>query len=220
MSKANKKLVIFDFDGTLVDTIIDAGRCFNKALECFGFRTYPVEQYGQIVGGNLDVIFSKLLDKQHQTEENLSKLKAKYREIYASDEKPNTKPFNGILSVLERLTQAGVSIAINTNKAQVLVDDLCAKVFPTVKFIAVCGYSDGVPSKPDPYAVNEIMKACNVNKGETVYVGDGLTDVKTAQNAGVDCILVTWGQGDVEEILNENPALFVANEPSEILKFL
>lgn len=215
-----KKLVIFDFDGTLVDTIIDAARCFNKALAYFGFKTYPVEQYGSIVGGNLDVIFAKLLDKQYQTEENLSKLKAKYREIYSSDEKPNTKPFDGILNVLEELTQAGIFIAINTNKAQVLVDALCAKVFPTIKFTAIYGYSDGKPSKPDPYAVDEIIKICNVNKSETIYVGDGLTDIKTANNAGINCVLVTWGQGNVSEIQKENKVLFVANKPSDVLSFL
>lgn len=220
MSKTSKKLVIFDFDGTLVDTIIDAARCFNKALECFGFKTYPIEQYGNIVGGNLDVIFAKLLDKHFQTEENLSNLKAKYREIYSSDEKPNTKPFDGILTVLEKLTQDRIFIAINTNKAQVLVDTLCAKVFPTIKFTAIYGYSDGKPSKPDPHAVNEIMKICDVNKNETIYVGDGVTDIKTANNAEVDCILVTWGQGNVREIQKENKGLFVANKPSDILSFL
>lgn len=215
-----KKLVIFDFDGTLVDTIIDAGRCFNKALESFGFRTYPVEDYGNIVGGNLDVIFSKLLDQQYQTAENIANLKAKYREIYSLDEKPNTKPFDGILHVLRKLNKDGISIAINTNKAQILVDELCKKEFPDIKFAAVFGYHDGIPSKPDPYAVNETMKLCNVSASETIYIGDGLTDVKTAQNANIDCILVTWGQGDVKTILEEHQNLFVANAPEEIFKFL
>ncbi len=220
MSKINKKLIIFDFDGTLVDTIIDAGRCFNKALECFGFKTYPVEDYGNIVGGNLDVIFSKLLDQQYQTAENIANLKAKYRAIYSLDEKPHTKPFDGIVDALRKLNQDGISIAINTNKAQILVDELCKKEFPDIKFAAVFGYHDGIPSKPDPYAVNEIMKLCNVSASETIYVGDGLTDVKTAQNANIDCVLVTWGQGNVSKILEENPHLFVANRSEEIFKFL
>ena len=70
-----KKLVIFDLDGTLIDTIIDAGRCFNKVLEQFGFKTYPLEQYNCLVGGNLEVIFSKLLEEQYRTEEIIAKLK-------------------------------------------------------------------------------------------------------------------------------------------------
>ena len=76
-----KKLVIFDLDGTLIDTLMDAGRCFNKVLEQFGFKTYPLEQYNCLVGGNLEVIFSKLLEEQDRTEEIISKLKNKYSHL-------------------------------------------------------------------------------------------------------------------------------------------
>mgnify|MGYP004645179711 CR=1 FL=1 len=216
-----KKLVIFDLDGTLIDTLMDAGRCFNKVLEQFGFKTYPLEQYNCLVGGNLEVIFSKLLEEQDRTEEIISKLKNKYREVYSLDPKPNTKPFDGVLDVLKKLNEKNdISIAINTNKSQILAEKLCANMLSGVNFSGIFGYVDERPSKPDPYAVNELMKINNVLPEETIYVGDSLTDIKTAQNAGIDCIFVNWIKADVSAFLAENNVRFVANVPEDILAFL
>ena len=211
-----KKLVIFDLDGTLIDTLMDAGRCFNKVLEQFGFKTYPLEQYNCLVGGNLEVIFSKLLEEQDRTEEIISKLKNKYREVYSLDPKPNTKPFDGVLDVLKKLNEKNdISIAINTNKSQVLAEKLCENMFSDIEFSGIFGYVD-----ERPYAVNELMKINNVLPEETIYVGDSLTDIKTAQNAGIDCIFVNWLKADISALLAENNVRFVANIPEDILTFL
>lgn len=215
-----KKLAIFDFDGTLVDTIIDAGRCFNKALEYFGFKSFPLDQYGSVVGGNLEVIFSKLLEPNDRTDENISKLKSKYREIYSQDEKPNTKPFDGIIDVLKDLNKMGVLIAINTNKAQILTEQLSEKLFREIEFLEILGYCEDRPSKPDPTAINGLMESNNIAPGEAVYIGDGITDIKTAENAGIDCILVTWGQGDVTVLSQEKKVSFIANSSDDILSFI
>lgn len=216
-----KKLVIFDLDGTLIDTLMDAGRCFNKVLEQFGFKTCSLEQYGCVVGGNLEVIFSKLLEEQYRTEEIISKLKNKYREVYSLDPKPNTKPFDGVLALLKKLNEKNdVSIAINTNKSQVLAEKLCESMFFDIKFSGIFGYVDERPPKPDPSAVNMLMKINNVLPEETIYVGDSLTDVKTAQNAGIDCIFVNWLNKDLSTFLAENNVRFVANVPEDILAFL
>lgn len=216
-----KKLVIFDLDGTLIDTIIDAGRCFNKVLEYFGFKTFPIEQYSCLVGGDLEVIFSNLLEKKYRTGEIISKLKNKYREIYLQDPKPNTKPFNGVLEVLKKLnSQKDISIAINTNKSQALAEKLCQNMFKGINFSEIFGYVDDRPSKPDPYAVKELMKINNVLPKETIYVGDSLTDIKTAQNAEIDCIFVNWLKADISDLLSENNVRFVANVPEDILAFL
>lgn len=215
-----KKLAIFDFDGTLVDTIIDAGRCFNKALEYFGFKSLPLDQYGSVVGGNLEVIFSRLLEPRDRTDENISKLKNKYKEIYSQDEKPNTKPFAGIIDVLKDLNKMGVLIAINTNKAQVLTEQLSNKLFNEIEFLEILGYCDERPSKPDPTAINSLMVSNGIAPSEVVYIGDGLTDIKTAENAGIDCILVTWGQGDVKALSKEKAVSFIANSLCEILSFI
>ncbi len=213
-----KKLVIFDFDGTLVDTITDAGICFNKALDFYGFKTYDLEDYGKVVGGNLETIFSKLLDKKNRTEENIKKLKDKYREIYLSYDKPNTKPFEGILELLLNLNEQGVMLAINTNKAQNLTESLCQKFFSEISFVDVIGYAEERPCKPDPSGILEIIKKAKTTLENTLYVGDGKTDIETATNANVDCAFVTWGQGD-KNLKNHKCVKLVAKKPQEIFSF-
>lgn len=216
-----KKLVIFDLDGTLIDTIVDAGRCFNKVLKYFGFKTYLLDEYKHMVGGNLEVILSSLVPEKDRTDEMLFKLKEKYREVYLEDSKPNTKPFAGILDVLKKLNDdKNISIAINTNKSQLLAEELCAKMFAGINFTGILGYIESRPSKPDPYAANELMRINGALPQETIYVGDSITDITTAKNAGVDCVLVNWLNADVTKLVDENNVKFVANKPADIFKFL
>lgn len=214
-----KKLVIFDFDGTLIDTITDVGICFNKTLEYYGFPTYPVDSYGEMVGGNLETIFSKLLPAKKINDSIIEKLKIKYRDVYANDKKPNTKPFTGILELLIELKKNNIKVGINTNKSQSLTEQLCNKFFSNINFDGIRGYLDIRPSKPDPYSVYELMDINGVSKSETVYVGDGDTDIKTAENGGIDCIFVLWGQGD-EKLRFDKSVTFVAKEAGDIFTLI
>lgn len=213
-----KKLVIFDFDGTLVDTITDVGICFNEALLRCGFPTHPIEMYTHFVGGNLETVVSRLLPRECISDENIDNVKTIYRELYLSSCKPNTKPFSGIVDLLYTLQNSGVKVAIHTNKAQLLVDDLCERFFKQISFVGIWGYNPNFPSKPDAFGVNQIMEKASVLPSESVYVGDGLTDVLTSENAGIDCIYVTWGQGKPGD--TESDAVkHIVNEVSE-LKFI
>ena len=215
-----KKLVIFDLDGTLIDTIIDASRCFNKTLEYFGLKTHPLEQYICLVGGNLEVIFSSLLEEKFRTSEMIAKLKNKYREVYSLDEKPNTKPFAGVLDLLKKLNEDKILVSVNTNKSQKLAEDLCKKMFGEISFSGMFGYCEERPSKPDPFAANELMRMNHVLPKDTVYVGDSITDIETAKNAGIDFVFVNWLNADVTNFLIKNNVKFVANSPDDIFKFL
>lgn len=194
-----KKLLIFDCDGTLVDTIKDVAICFNGALEYYGFPTYPIEDYGRIVGGNLETIVSRLLPEDARTAENIDKVKTKYRALYSASDKPYTKPFDGIVEALDALKAAGFVLSINTNKGQALTDALVEKTFKKDLFTAVVGYEESRPSKPDPYGVEMICAACQMPKTEAVYIGDGRSDINTAYNAQIPCVFVTWGQGTEED---------------------
>ncbi len=112
------------------------------------------------------------------------------------------------------------SIAINTNKSQLLAEELCANMFTGINFAGILGYIESRPSKPDPYAANELMRLNGALPQETIYVGDSITDITTAKNAGIDCILVNWLSADVTGLVEENNVKFVANIPADIFKFL
>ena len=190
-----KKLYIFDFDGTLVDTITDVAICFNAALAQFGFPIHDLTLYKHFVGGNLETVVARLLPSDQVIEENITKVKTAHRKLYLASEKPNTAPFPGIPEVLLHLQKKQKKLTIHTNKAQQLTDALCQRFFEKIDFLAVVGYDPLYPSKPDPWGVRYLMEKAKVTTEETVYIGDGLTDVLTAENAGIDCLYVTWGQG-------------------------
>ena len=214
-----KKLLIFDCDGTLVDTIKDVAICFNGALEHFGFPTYPIADYGRIVGGNLETIVSRLLPEDARTTENIDRVKTKYRALYSASDKPNTKPFEGIVEALDQLKAKGFVLSINTNKGQALTDALIEKTFQKDLFASVVGYEESRPSKPDPYGVDMICRECGLSRADAVYIGDGRSDVNTAHNAQIPCVFVTWGQGTEEDSKDPRIAA-IANTVPELTALL
>ena len=193
--KCMKKLIIWDFDGTLVDTLTDVALCFNEALRQTGFPQHPLAAFSGFVGGNLETVVSRMLPADKVNEENITRVKTVYRELYLTSDKPNTAPYEGVMALLYLLKQQGAALAINSNKGQALLDDMVEKIFPAGWFDAVVGYVEGVPSKPNPDGVFQICKTCQVPIEQALYIGDGASDLQTAQNAGVPCILVAWGQG-------------------------
>lgn len=217
-----KKICIFDFDGTLMNTITDVAICFNETLEKFGYNSHPIELYNNFVGGNLETVIGKLLDYNQTkiaTEFDIKKIKEYYSNLYLNSKKENTKPYDGIIELLKKLQNDGILLAINTNKKQALTEDLCDKFFNEIHFERVIGYSDNYPSKPNPTAVYDILKCANLEKEEAVYIGDGLSDVKTAENSGIDAIFVEWGQGK-EEDKNSSAVKFVAREVEDIYNYI
>lgn len=201
-----KKLIIFDFDGTLVDTITDVAISFNAALEAHGFPQYPIEAYSRFVGGNLETIISRLLPKGENTSANVDGVKKTYRTVYKNSSKPHTRPYPGMVELLCELKQKGYTLAVNSNKGQELLEDMVAKTFPPGMFDAVVGYLESRPSKPDPFGVDMICQACKMKRDDAVYVGDGASDIKTAENAGIPCVFVTWGQGTEQD--RNNPYIW------------
>ena len=214
-----RDLLIFDCDGTLVDTLTDVGRCFNMALAACGFPQHPIAAYGGFVGGNLETVVSKLLPGDMNCQDNVDRVKGIYRRIYAEDPKPNTLPFDGIQELLYCLKRDGFSLAVNSNKAQALTEKVIQKHFPADTFDAIVAYDENRPSKPDPYGVEAICRVCGKNLNSAIYIGDGRSDVLTAKNAKIPCIFVTWGQGTLSDCMDyEN--CYVANNVGELGEML
>ena len=188
------RLVIFDFDGTLVNTIDDVIICFNKALSYYGLPECPEEKIKRLIGGDLETIVSNILPPRQRTREMVDKVKQRYREIYIAYDKPNSRPFCGVRELLYQLQEANIIIAINSNKGQVLLDAMVEECFGEGVFASAIGYDEMLRPKPDPYGVMQICDKCHCMLKEVLYVGDGNSDRMTAQNAGVDFVMVSWGE--------------------------
>lgn len=204
-----RDLIIFDCDGTLVDTIIDVARCFNMALATCGFPQHPIEEYREFVGGDLETVISKLLPSESNSSDNINRVKCAYRHIYAEDSKPNTVPFDGMVNLLRKLKLHNILLAVNSNKAQVLTEDVINKNFPKDLFDSIVAYDECRPSKPDPYGVKMICSQCGRKLDSVIYVGDGYSDILTAKHAGIPCVFVTWGQGNLDDCKEYKDSLIV-----------
>lgn len=210
-----KKLLIFDFDGTLFDSIWDVLICFNKALEVHDFPTLTREELIPCLGGDIDKIVSLVL-KDNRSPENVEKLKETYLNLYNSSKKENTVPFPDAHDVLRKLQDKNVVLAINSNRLNYSLKEFVDKYFFDIDFIAVEGQSGSTPPKPHPYGVDRIIEKANVGVDEATYIGDSITDIRTAENAGIDCILVSWGYCNQKDYDNEYP-LKVIDDIHELL---
>lgn len=212
------KLLIFDFDGTLVDSITDVALTFNGILEDCGYPVHAIGAYERFVGGNLEQVVSRLLPKDRRLPEEIDRVQALYRQRYAASEKPNTLPYPGIPELLSSLQALNIKVSVNTNKAQELIVPLVRKLFPTIPFVDVLGYRSGIPPKPSPAAVFELMEKAGVMPRETAYVGDGESDILTAQAAGIPALFVTWGQGGA--IRPDDPRIaYAARYPEDLYAY-
>lgn len=207
-----KRLFIFDLDGMLLDSIEDSFNCVNRVLEEFGIAPYEADLKTMHYPS-----FRKYLNENNAGKE--TPVYPRYIELYAQDPLNNTKAFDGIIDVLTRLQNQGITLAICSNREEKMVRKLTERFFSGIKFKYISGYRKNVPDKPDPFRINEIILAENVDKDEVVYFGDKDADVKVAQNAGIDLILVTYGQGSEEDYVNPY-ALKVIDKPEEILKLI
>ena len=198
-----KKLVIFDFDGTLFDSICDVVICFNKALKVHDFPTLTREEYIPCLGGNIDEIVSLVLG-DNSTPQNIEIVKKTYLNFYNSSKKEKTIPFEGAVDVLNKLQDRNMLLAINSNRLNYSLNEFVEKYFKDIDFVLIEGHDQIHPSKPHPYGVNKIIEKAGVSLDETVYVGDSKTDVATAKNAKIDCIIVSWGYGNENDFKNKN----------------
>jgi phosphoglycolate phosphatase len=208
------KAIIFDLDGTLVDSLEDLADSTNYVLSCYGQPTHEVQSFKKMVGDGTRTLMSRALpaDKQDLVEPALGKMREKYTEICLN----KTRPYDGLQKVLAELKDRGVKLAVLTNKDQKMAEKIVTHFFDQY-FTIIRGTINAVPLKPDPKAVLEILKEMNVKPENAAFVGDSNIDIKTAQAAGITGIGVNWGFRGEQE-LKEAGADYTIDEPKALLQ--
>ena len=188
------KLVIFDLDGTLLDTIGDLGAAVDHAMELRGFPTHTVEEYKTMVGHGVRNLVAMALPEEHRDEATVDAALSDFRKWYESHIDVLTRPFPGIPELLRDLDGRGVKLAVASNKFQEGADVLIKEFFPDIRFVAVLGDRPGQPLKPDAAVVRSILRIAGFAPGSrAVMVGDSGTDIRTALAGGIAAIGVAWG---------------------------
>ena len=194
------KLVIFDLDGMLLDTIDDLKETVNHAKSLRGFPTFTRDEVMAMVGHGARNLMRKALPIGHKDDNTVDAAYDDFRAYYITHIDVYTKPFTGIQDLLAKLHQEGIMLAVASNKFQAGTEHLIKEFFPCIPFVAVLGNRPGFPLKPDPEIVGEVLRKAGVNKEEAIMVGDSPTDMRTATNGGIRGIAVEWGYRDMRGI--------------------
>lgn len=211
------KAIIFDLDGTLTDTLSTIAHFGNLALESFGFSPIPTDRYRHLVGNGRDLLIHRMLAEHNaDTSENYQNVGAVYDREYEADVLYGTKPYEGILPLLDALQSAGLAICVFSNKPHNVVSGIVDRIFGS-RFDIVYGQRTGVPVKPAPDGALEICRKLNIQPAECLFVGDTCTDIETAKNAGMHSIGVLWGFRDLAE-LDTAGADYIIHHPAEIVE--
>lgn len=188
-----KKLVIFDLDGTLLNTIADLAAATNQALQQCGFPTHDESEYRFFVGNGINKLFERALPEEERNTENILRIRQLFVPYYDAHNADLSRPYPGITELLKALQERKIQIAVASNKYQAATRKLVEQYFPEINFIEVLGQREGIPAKPDPGIVNDIIAKARIERDEVIYVGDSNVDMQTAQNAGVTAVGVAWG---------------------------
>lgn len=214
-----KKLVVFDLDGTLVDSIFDLGNAVNFALKEYNLPLHPMSDYYTFVGNGMEDLVRRSMNEKGTDDELYKKVRKVFDEHYNAHSNDNTVAYDGIKELLSALKSKSVKTAVLTNKAHQYVGAILDKCFPEHKFDLFFGQREGIERKPHPQAFELLLKELNVPKEDCLYIGDSEVDVKTAKNAGVQLVAVTWGYRSKEVIINAG-AEILADTPKEILNYV
>jgi phosphoglycolate phosphatase len=213
------KAVLFDLDGTLLDTLSDIGAAVNRVLAGKGFPAHELDVYRYFVGDGSAMLINRALPKEKRTDDVIRTCLAAYLEDYGRNWNVMTKPYEGIPEMLDALNDRGVKMAILSNKNHELTKRCVTELLSNWNFEVVIGQRNGVPPKPDPAGALEVAKRLNIPPADFLYMGDSGVDMKTAVASGMFPVGVLWGFRSMGE-LRDNGSLALIDRPSEILGLL
>ena len=213
-------ILIFDLDGTLLNTIDDLGYACNYALEQTGYPTYPIEAYPAKVGNGINNLIRRALPETERTEENILRVREYFVPYYNDHNCDYTRPYAGIEEVLTTLKAQGHQLAVASNKYQAATEKIVNHFFPGV-FDVILGEREGIERKPNPQIVFDIVNSLQPSAISllTLYIGDSLVDFETAQNAEVPFIACSWGFVPRERLVEAGVPTII-DQPIEILNRL
>lgn len=213
------KLVVFDLDGTIADTLKDLAVAVNTALSDNNLPIYPEYMYRQFVGNGIDNLISTVMGECSADKNKFDAVKSRFSEYYSLHCNDYTTAYDGINQMLCEFERLGVKTAVLSNKPHIYMRPIADKLYPKHNFCYLWGNQEKYPKKPNPKALLDMMKLLFVSKADTLYVGDSDVDVLTAHNAGVRCCGVKWGFRGEEELINAG-ADYIATDVSQLLEII
>lgn len=213
------KAVIFDLDGTLVDTISDIAASMNAALASLGYPVHPDADYRAMVGRGLAVLARRALPPEARSEEIVEECRKRAFEAYLGAPADKSAPYPGIEQTLDALREKGIPCAVLTNKPDAVAALVVSKVLPGASFRAVVGAREGVPHKPDPTAALSLAASLGAFPRSVLLLGDSDVDVRTAQAAGFSSAGAAWGFRGRDELIMAGADL-VLDKPTDLLAFI
>lgn len=211
------QLAIFDLDGTLLDTLEDLADSTNYIMRSFGYPERTLKEVRSFVGNGIRKLLERSAPNGTSAEE-IDRMFEQFKEYYGAHCADKTKPYDGVMELLDELRKQGVKLAVVSNKADYAVKALCDQYFPGCFDVAV-GERVGIARKPAPDTVHEVLKNLQMEKSQAVYIGDSEVDVQTAKNAELNCIAVDWGFRD-KEVLKEAGAETIVSTPEILFNYL
>ena len=214
----SRKAVLFDLDGTLLDTSEDIGDEVNRVLVSHGYPTHNLNAYRTFIGDGVEMLISRALPSNMRHNETIRLCANEYREYYSHNWDKKTKPYHGVPEMLDILASRGLPMAILSNKPDDSAKQCVVKLLPGWAFDMIIGASAGLPLKPDPTGALEVARQLGMSPTDFLYLGDTAVDMKTALGAGMFAVGVLWGFRPNE--LEESGAQALIGRPAEIMELL
>ena len=214
----NNKAIIFDFDGTLIDSLEDIAVCMNQVLEELNLPSHKLEDYKYFVGGGISILVDNALHKD-TSDKVKEEVTNRFKVVYDQELHAKTRPYDGIYDLLDELKRLDFKIGILSNKPHEFTIEYAKNLFSKYEMKEVHGQKSHIAKKPDPIAAIQIAKSFEVPCEEVYFVGDTMVDMQTAVNAKMIGIGVLWGFRDEEELIS-NGATFVVKHPLDILEIV